>query len=533
MTITLAGASLYLMGAVFIAIWLAYSTWTRGRAPLIRVFSLFGLSMAVYLFGYVLEINSCTLDQMQFWNRIQYFGLPFYPGLWLLTALLFTGTVVKVRPVLVAILFAVPAATFLLRQTNDLHHLYYLSEHLALQFGSPMMRLEKGIWYHVHSAYLVGCLVIVTLIYARRILGADTGGRRGFDTRRGFQSMLIASIVPYAGFFATLADIGRSPIDYTAFLLPPSLVVGLLAMSRGDALLVRTLARTNLFEQSADPMLLLSSKNEIIDYNRAAAERFSGLDETVPGSRASEAFGEYPDLLDAMLTGSASEHALESDGGLRWYEMRIKAIETGDALTVGRLVTLVDMTDRKEAEQSLRLSEEKLRILASTDGLTGVGNRSWFLDQGQTELARSMRNGRPLALIIMDIDHFKQLNDHWGHAAGDAVLAHFGARLSRAFRRSDIVGRIGGEEFGVLLPDSTREGAWLAAEKFRESVAAEKLNIEGQEMRLTVSVGVTLSESKEETVETLLRQADSAMYRSKEGGRNRTTLHLKTSTGIR
>ena len=165
--------------------------------------------------------------------------------------------------------------------------------------------------------------------------------------------------------------------------------------------------------------------------------------------------------------------------------------------------------------------EQRLRHLARFDHLTGIANRAYFSELLQSEIERVQRLGQSAALLMMDIDHFKQVNDDHGHAAGDDVLVQMSRRFVGALRRIDVVGRLGGEEFGVLLPGSDMASACVAAERLRSAVAAEAFHAEGARLRLTVSVGATLLVRDDETIDGPLRRADEALYGAKHAGRNR------------
>ncbi len=164
--------------------------------------------------------------------------------------------------------------------------------------------------------------------------------------------------------------------------------------------------------------------------------------------------------------------------------------------------------------------EDELRALASVDGLTGIYNRRHFLELGEKELARAQRYGHPLALMMMDVDHFKRINDTYGHAAGDEVLKRLAATCTANLRGPDILGRLGGEEFAVVMPECGVDAAQSAAERLRLKLAKVEVPSEQGTIGFTISIGVVGRESGEGLTEALDR-ADKAMYAAKQGGRNR------------
>ena len=180
-----------------------------------------------------------------------------------------------------------------------------------------------------------------------------------------------------------------------------------------------------------------------------------------------------------------------------------------------------------ELEHSLRAANERNRILSITDALTGAYNRRYLMEQLPRELERCRRYAYPLSVLMCDIDHFKQMNDARGHAAGDEVLQQFAARMQRCIRtNSDWVARYGGEEFLIVLPETSYEGAMVVAEKMRWSVVESPFVTRAGHAQITASFGIASTAQHGPDlslkVEVLIRTADECLYRSKDGGRNRT-----------
>ena len=166
-----------------------------------------------------------------------------------------------------------------------------------------------------------------------------------------------------------------------------------------------------------------------------------------------------------------------------------------------------------------RLKDE-LEFLVSHDALTGAFSRRGFLSLAESEISRALRMGRRTAMLIIDLDHFKQVNDHYGHHVGDLVLRRFADIARSCLRREDLLGRYGGEEFMVLLPETKPQAALVVAERIRTAVLASRVTLPPQQIRFTVSVGVA-NLSQGGTLEELLKLADKAMYLAKFRGRNR------------
>jgi diguanylate cyclase (GGDEF)-like protein len=180
----------------------------------------------------------------------------------------------------------------------------------------------------------------------------------------------------------------------------------------------------------------------------------------------------------------------------------------------GRAATLVVSNARLHAE---------VQRIALTDELTGVFNRRYLHGRLDVELERAARTGDITGLIIIDLDHFKAVNDRFGHLVGDATLRAVATELSRMLRTYDLIGRFGGEEFVILVPDTTLEGVAHLAERARSMIAA--LTVPGHDASLSASFGVTAAVGGQPDADTLLRQADEALYRAKARGRNQVEIY--------
>ena len=167
----------------------------------------------------------------------------------------------------------------------------------------------------------------------------------------------------------------------------------------------------------------------------------------------------------------------------------------------------------------------KLEILATTDSLTGVNNRRSFYESSSPMIRYSRRENKKLAVLMIDIDKFKMINDVYGHSTGDEVIKAMAKRAESTLRKSDIFGRLGGEEFAAVLPNTSERGALKAAENIRFEIEnLEIRNLKKEIIKFTVSIGVTMLHSDDPDLDTLLHRADLALYEAKRAGRNRVCL---------
>ena len=175
--------------------------------------------------------------------------------------------------------------------------------------------------------------------------------------------------------------------------------------------------------------------------------------------------------------------------------------------------------EREIAER--RQLEAELRRLATTDALTNTLNRRQFFALGLGELARARESEHGLGVLMVDIDHFKLINDRYGHPVGDEALKHLVERLRAGLRRGDLIGRLGGEEFAIILPTVTAGAALNVAERLRAAVAAKPLVHNGVPIPMTISIGLAMAHDTDRTFEQIIVCADAQLYRAKSGGRNR------------
>lgn len=239
-----------------------------------------------------------------------------------------------------------------------------------------------------------------------------------------------------------------------------------------------------------------------------------------------------PELAE---TYSKADLALLESGRTQVFETRVKcadgklhdvifhkAIFTKSDGNPGGLVgAVMDITERKALE-------ERLQRLATIDPLTGVNNRRQFFKLSEAEQARCHRENRPLALLLLDIDYFKRVNDSYGHAAGDEVLIALTELVGDLLRKHDILGRAGGEEFFVTLGNTSLGDAETIAERLRERIENLSIDHNGTRIQVTVSIGV-VEWGQDESMETALQRADIAMYQAKRAGRNRVVSQSATS----
>jgi len=286
-----------------------------------------------------------------------------------------------------------------------------------------------------------------------------------------------------------------------------------------------------------DAIIMIDGFGKISFWNRGATEMFGYTSSEAMGRGVHELIAQEGDRLRAMRSMTAFTlsgegpiigktmdfEARRKDGSIFPVEVVVASFQHGGQwCAVG---SVRDATSRKQAE-------DKLRYLAITDSLTGASNRRHFMEQAEQEILRTRRYSRELAVVMLDIDHFKRINDKYGHEVGDNVLKAFADAVKLELRSMDTFARLGGEEFIAMLPETGIDGARRVAERIRLRVADLRLLAGNSQVAITVSAGVARLTTGMESVEDVMRQADAALYRAKEKGRNRVEAWLTTTDRV-
>jgi diguanylate cyclase (GGDEF)-like protein/PAS domain S-box-containing protein len=282
-------------------------------------------------------------------------------------------------------------------------------------------------------------------------------------------------------------------------------------------------------------LVSLDHEGRINDWNESI-RRLTGFEREAVIGRPYSIFypvdATTPDrVLDRLHDADESGWSLDdgwrtrADGSRFWGSAMIAPLRppeddlVGDAATPENLepaycLVIRDITDKREASENVRKA-------TACDHLTGLTNRRTFFETAEVELARWKRSPRPLTLIIFDTDHFKAVNDRYGHPAGDVVLRHMADTLCATFRECDIVARLGGEEFAVLLPSTGMDAALEGATRLLKIIESQVVVVDGVEIRYTVSGGIAEMATDVTGLDALVKRADKSLYAAKNAGRNR------------
>jgi diguanylate cyclase (GGDEF)-like protein/PAS domain S-box-containing protein len=277
-----------------------------------------------------------------------------------------------------------------------------------------------------------------------------------------------------------------------------------------------------LFESASDAILGIDENGLILMANRAAKEVFEYPDQEIVGLDIRRLLGSGQEGTWEVLAG----YAARSESGKYVETFAVSRsgkkipfhISASESLRGGKRFYTAIMRDVSQ----IKAYEEDLQVLANTDSLTRLYNRRQLYPMMQKDLDRAVRKKVPFSVLLIDIDHFKKFNDKYGHAGGDLLLVTFADKMRASLRQMDSAFRFGGEEFVVLLPETTGEAAMVPAERFRQRIADSRFSLppEGRPVSFTVSVGIA-GHRNGDTLDDVIHHADLAMYAAKSGGRNR------------
>jgi len=495
----------------------AYRIWNLGFTRGERPFAFLLIACAFYSTAYAMEISSTDLDMILFWIKVEYLGIAFIPALIILFTLHYTGKAKEFSRLSLAALFVIPVITLILVFSIEHHSLVYQDMYLDTKGPFPVLGFTRGVWYWVHVLYILLGMLFSNLLLLQLWLNTNPTHRKQISI------VLSGSLIPWLGLIFYITRIIPWYIDLMPFFISISGFVIAWGLARHGLFELIPIARSKIFEELPDGALIVDPKMRILDFNYAA-QHYLQLEPGDIGKLINTALGHLPELVESINSNSGKaeldlkfEKEVEKGEKTKqvWLRFDIISLQTVEAAIDGKMLIIRDITERKQFE-------EKLYYLSTTDELTGLNNRRYFIQAAADELEKAKRYQKYFTLILIDIDHFKTVNDNFGHTGGDEVLKFLGSLLRDRLRKADIAARLGGEEFGIILSETDLDQAYILAEQIRKKISSSPVNYEGENIYFTISAGVASSSSDTNSIEDLLRTADQALYQAKEKGRNMT-----------
>jgi diguanylate cyclase (GGDEF)-like protein len=497
---------LFLLAGALVLLIVAAVAWSRRhRAPQAAIASLLMVSAAIYAFGYAGEVVQTSLAGAMFWLHVEYLGLPWIPALWVLMALRHNG----LRSHL-GLLLVIPLITLVAQWSNSFHGLFDRSLMFISRPPFWIVSPHRGPVAWLFIAYMYAALLYGTWLYISRFRISSHLYRK--------QNLILvtACLPPLCGNLVYLCDWSPWGLDLAPAMLGITVILAYFAVIKLECFDLVPMARSLVFNSIRDAALVTDLQHCLVDFNPAARELLPCLGNIGLGADVTTTAFQTPALQQIFHDPNhQQEIELDVGGELQHFAARVLPLRLEER-QAGWAIILANITAQ------VRLVHE-LRRDAETDELTGVANRRRFAASIERESERSRRNGTAFSVIILDIDRFKDINDRFGHGAGDSVLAAIANRIVSCLRRVDLLSRYGGDEFAVLLPEAGSDGAFEAAERIRAAVAGSAVEmVEGQLLYVSISVGLATHDQEHSTDwEQLLAEADQALYCAKADGRNR------------
>jgi diguanylate cyclase (GGDEF)-like protein/PAS domain S-box-containing protein len=509
---------------------IASFTASRRKAPGSFALSLLLIGMAIWSASYATRWMNISVEATIFWFRAMFLGVASVPTLFLVFALGFTRNESWLTPRKLILLSLLPLLSLFLQWTNSYHHLFYQSLHVLAKDEFMILEITRGPWYFVNVIYSYA--VIGTGIF----LMSQGALRSGPLYRYQYRLILIASLLPWgANIFKELNFESGSNVDLAPLTFGISGVIFAFAVLRTHFMDLIPVARSHLIETMHDGILVLDAQNRIVDINPTMEKFIQGKAALYLGKNAFEVLQPWMEKTDLFLDEMEARSELTAPlDPSRYLDLRVTPLYDQHQLLNGRLMVFRDITERKQVEKRLRyvndklqgqlleigFLQSKLREQAIRDPLTNLFNRRYLEETLDRELGRAARENYSVCIIMIDLDHFKRINDTYGHEAGDLVLKVIANALSEYSRRGDFVCRYGGEEFVIAMPNIRLKTAYERAQNLRQSLTLLSIPYEYYNLSVTISMGIACYPENGQTREGILRAADQAMYAAKEAGRD-------------
>lgn len=487
---------------VAVVVWYVYRA-SVGARPLV----VFLLALSWWDITYAVFWANIPGPTPYFWLDITLVGAFIVPTAFLIFSLEFSNLQQWLkRPVLLALMIE-PILVFTLLWTDPWHNLYFGGKRAL----NTVKLLDAGpvSWANIYYSYFLILLAVAVLVV--------TYFRSVGIYRKQIALVLAAVIVPWVVHIAFVISGGLllADADITPFIFTVTALIIAFALTRYHLMDILPIARSVLIENMQDCILVLDKQSRIVDVNPSVLDLLKVPAKDIVGQGAAKIFSAWPDIVENFsdLTQARSEVKV----GENHYDLRISPLLDSRNQFVGRLMVWRDVTDFKNTQAAL----EKL---VGMDELTQIHNRRFVLGLAEAEIKRAARLKQPLALALIDIDHFKHINDTYGHPTGDRILVAFVNIFRENVREFDTFARFGGEEFALLMPGTDSDQAYQVCERLRLVLAQTAIALDTLETTLSVQVSLGIAEfaGEDDSLELLLHRADQALYIAKQAGRNRT-----------
>jgi len=495
------------------AILLNISVYSLKRREVVGAFP-FGLLMlafCVHSLGYAFEILHTTLSGMKLCINIEYIGVSFFPFLLLLFIKQYADEKGRISNIVLMVCLVASTITLILVLTNGLHHLYYASLSVDYSGAFPALKIVKGPWYYVQVVSLLSVILYSIITNFIFYLNSEA------TYRMKALYLLLGSIAPAASSVLYLIGWGPGNIDISPFAFLAMGLFSLVGIFKYNMFDYVPVTYKKVFESIDEGVMVLDDNDNIINVNPVAIDIFNELTQVKKGHSAKALFEKYPEI---SLDNEMSMIKIDHEQGARHYQLKKSLVMNKKNKVIGKLLVFNDVT--KEHEMMKLLKKQ-----ATEDALTGLYNRRYFLECCKNNLNRQNSEVKRSGFILMDVDFFKKINDNHGHLEGDKALRKVAKIIENSCPEGCVVGRYGGEEFAVQVPEDKSDTALELAEIIRENVESELFTTdEGIVYSVTASFGIyVMASDSAEAISAIFKKADQSLYIAKANGRNQTIVY--------
>ena len=416
-------------------------------------------------------------------------------------------------------------------------HTVFTSTESVIKNGFHIMEVTRGGWFWVNAVYSYAIILFSCGLLIRSYQTANS------LFKRQYMMVLLGSIIPFIlSIYTQIKNSAFDSLDFAPISFGISGIIYAYAIFRHQFLDLIPIARGRLIENMSDGVLVLDIQGRIVDINPAMEYFLEEPPASFIGRNVSEALNIWNDSTEHLFTGLGTRTELRlPHNTTRYLDLRVTPLYDDDQHLSGRLVIFRDVTDRKEVEKDLRhamdrlqtqlieigLLQSQLREQAIRDALTNLFNRRYLDETLERELARATREEYSLCIVMMDIDHFKDVNDTYTHEAGDLVLKTLAKTITSQSRQGDFACRYGGEEFVLVMPNIDIKVAKDRTRSLHQAISTMYIPFGRFILNITMSMGISMFPAHGKTRDELLRAADKALYVSKNTGRNRVSVYEK------
>ena len=469
------------------------------------------IGIALWSLGQLMATLFTQLQPKLLASQLQYLGIVITPVAWFTFAMNYAHGRSRMSWHSLALLSVIPALTLLLVVTNSWHHWIWKDLALTNHSGYWALKVSYGPWFRLNVIYSYALIFAATSILAF-VLSQSHRHRSAFFAVIAAPMVVSAFNILYLSPWNPIPWLDPTPLSFAI----AALILHKGVLTKGLLDLV-PIMRHRVVEELKDPVIIVNERGRILDLNPAAVPLQDGEDLT---QRVHTSQGLIHTLaLEKLISQRDANTEITLHG--KAYDVSASPLdptnpERGDIVLVFR-----DVTRIRAAEQSLRRVHEDLEKQANQDQLTKLYNRHYFMKFLEDETERVRRYGSTLSVLLFDLDHFKRINDSYGHDVGDEVLCAVAEVTQKVKRVTDVAARLGGEEFCILLPETDEEGAVRMGRRLCKMLESKPIRSKhGPTVKVTASVGVATVSNRGNALDNLLSHADKALYRAKDGGRN-------------